>query len=229
MDATDLNKIQNLVARYGHAQLLAALALLLLIDPFLNGVVGQTVLDSFLVVTLISAIIACANTRRHVVIGVSLATSVLIALLLRRLLEFEVFDVALSMLAISFFGYVIALILGSVFRDSRRVSTDTICGALSVYLLLGLLWAFAFALLEQMVPGSFSGMEEGTSFTKYKRFLGFSFVTLTTLGYGNVVPLTPRADALAMSNAIVGQLYLTVLVARLVALNLLNGQEQSDS
>ncbi len=106
---------------------------------------------------------------------------------------------------------------------------NTSCGSLSVYLLLGLLWAFAFALLESAVPGSFSGIERGMGFTDYKRFFGFSFVTLTTLGYGNVVPLTPRADALAVAEAIVGQIYLTVLVARLVALNLIHGAEQVDS
>lgn len=215
-------------ARYRHAQLLAALTLLLIVRPFLTGLLGSRILDVFLVLTLISAIFACAKRRRHVVIGVSLATCMLIALLLRSMEGIEAADVALSLLAFCFFGYVIALVLGSVFRDSRRVSVNTICGGLSVYLLMGLLWAFAFALLESAEPGSFSGIEQGIAFTNYERFFGFSFVTLTTLGYGNVVPLTPRADALSVSEAIVGQIYLTVLVARLVALNLIHGAEQSE-
>jgi hypothetical protein len=229
MDGADLYQIQNLVARYGHAQLLTALTLLVIVDPFLSTFVGEALLDSFLVLTLFSAIFACANTRRNLVIGVSLATAMLITLFVHNRIVSNTADVALSLLGIVFFGYVIALVLASVFRDSRRVSADTICGALSVYLLLGLLWAFAFALLESAAPGSFSGVDDGASFTRYKRFLGFSFVTLTTLGYGNVVPLTPRADALAVSNAIVGQLYLTVLVARFVALNLIHGAEDRES
>lgn len=218
------------LARYRHAQLLATLTLLLIVEPFLNDLVlGVRLLNVLLVVTLISAIIACANRRRHVVIGVSLATGVLIAMISRDGRIVGAANVGLLLLAICFFGYVIALVLGSVFRDSRKVSVDTICGGLSVYLLLGLLWVFAFALLEKTVPGSFSGIEPGISSTNYERFFGFSFVTLTTLGYGNIVPLTPRANALAVSEAIVGQIYLTVLVARLVALNLIYGAEQSET
>jgi voltage-gated potassium channel len=217
-----------MISRYGHQQLLAALALLLIADPFLDGLLGTFLLDAFLVVTLISAVLACANRRRHVVVGVSLSSLVLIALVLRSLEIFEGAEVAVALLAICFFGYVIALVLGSVFRDSQKVSADTICGGLAVYLLMGLWWAFAFALLEISIPGSFSGLEE-SAFSPYKRFLGFSFVTITTLGYGNIVPLTPRADALAISEAVVGQIYLTVLVARLVALNLVHSTDTSDS
>lgn len=218
------------LARYRHAQLLATLTLLLIIEPFLNNlVVGVRLLNVLLIVTLISAIIACANRRRHVVIGVSLATGVLIAMISRDGRIVGAANVGLLLLAICFFGYVIALVLGSVFRDSRKVSVNTICGGLSVYLLLGLLWVFAFALLEKTAPGSFSGIEPTISSTSYERFFGFSFVTLTTLGYGNIVPLTPRANALAVSEAIVGQIYLTVLVARLVALNLIYGAEQSET
>ena len=59
----------------------------------------------------------------------------------------------------------------------------------------------------------------------FDRFLGFSFVTLSTLGYGNIVPLTPRADAMATSEAVTGQIYLTVMVARLVAMHMKNSDK----
>ncbi len=215
-------------ARYRHAQLLGALTLLLMVRPFLSGFLGTAVANFFLVLTLVSAILACSTRRRHLVIGISLAVAMQAALLLRSGRAVEVAGVGLPLLGLCFFGYVIALVLGSVFRDSRRVSIDTICGALSVYLLLGLAWAFAYALLESTAPGSFSGIEQGFNFTDYDRFVGYSFVTLTTLGYGNVFPLTPRADALAVSEAITGQIYLVVLVARLVALNLVGDHERAD-
>ena len=54
----------------------------------------------------------------------------------------------------------------------------------------------------------------------FQRFIGYSFVTLTTLGYGNVVPLTPRGESLAIAEAIAGQLYITVLLARFVAMEI---------
>jgi len=224
-----VNGFRSSWARYRHAQLLAALTLLLIVRPFFDSYLGPIFVDLFLVMTLISAILACANRVRHVVVGVSLATSVLIALLIRNINGAGIADLTIGVLSICFFGYVIGLVLGSVFRDSRSVSVNTICGGLAVYLLLGLWWSFAFSLLESTVPGSFSGIREGTVFTTFERFLGLSFVTLTTLGYGNVVPLTPRADALAVAEAIVGQIYLTVLVARLVALNLIHGANPSES
>jgi hypothetical protein len=117
---------------------------------------------------------------------------------------------------------VTALVLSDVFQQGDRVSSDTIYGALAGYLLLGVTWTFAFSLLESLQPGSFSGMapEAGGASASIRQFVGYSFVTLTTLGYGNIVPTNARADALAIWEAIVGQVYLTVLVARLVALNL---------
>jgi voltage-gated potassium channel Kch len=54
----------------------------------------------------------------------------------------------------------------------------------------------------------------------FERFIGFSFVTLTTLGYGNVVPLTPRGEAVATAEAVAGQLYIAVLLARFVAIDI---------
>ena len=130
----------------------------------------------------------------------------------------------------SFFGYVTALVLTDVFRDSRAVSLDTICGALAAYLLIGVVWAFSYALLEALLPGSIDGLRDEGFANGYQQYLGYSFVTLTTLGYGNVVPANAKAEALATVEAIVGQVYLTVLVARLVALNLVSerGRPEGD-
>jgi hypothetical protein len=119
-----------------------------------------------------------------------------------------------------FFGYVTFLILADVFRHSTSVSVDTIAGALAAYILLGIGWAFAYSLLEHVVPGSIAGLRAPSGLHRYYEYLGYSFDTLTTLGYGNVVPANDKADALAAAEAVVGQVYLTVLVARLVALNL---------
>ena len=130
----------DLFARYRHAQLLAALTLLLVLDPFLAGSARATLVDTLLIVTLISAIVACSTRRRHAVIGVSLAVGMQAAVLLRSVKGIETASIAMSLLALCFFGYVIALVLGSVFRDSHRVSIDTICGGLSAYLLLGIAW-----------------------------------------------------------------------------------------
>ena len=216
-----------LVQRYRHAQLLAILSLLLLVNPFLHGLVGFTFVNVMLFLVLISAVIACGGERRRVVIGVLLAVLLQAAALYREFTGVTAVSLVYSTLGVVFFGYITALVLSDIFRTSQRVSADTICGALAAYLLMGVGWAFAYALLEQLIPGSIRGLRVAID-GGYHEFLGYSFVTLTTLGYGNVVPGNDKADALASAEAIVGQVYLTVLVARLVALNLVFARAGDD-
>ncbi len=212
---------------YRHAYLLGALSLLLIVHPFLvERVLGIALVELFVLLTLIASVIICAKTRKQVGISVSLAVLMEIA----RWFYVPGQRIIMPVLALLFFGYVASLLLRTVFVESRRVSSDSICGAVSVYLIFGLLWTFAYSILETQLPGSFlvngALIEGGAGF---ERFIGFSFVTLTTLGYGNIVPMNPRADALSNAEAIVGQVYLTVLVARLVGTYLSQSSRESDS
>lgn len=205
--------------RFRHAQMLAALSLLLLANPFVEGIRTFTIVDLLLLLTLISAVVACAHRRSQVVVGLGLIAVVQGVSLYRSLHRIESVTAMYSALTLALLGYITALVLLDVFR-AREVSSDTICGALSAYLLLGLSWAFAYALLESLLPGSILGLRPAEGFNGYDTYVGFSFFTLTTVGYGNVVPNNDKADVLASAEAIVGQIYLTVLVARLVAINL---------
>lgn len=215
--------------RYRHVQLLVMLSLLLVVNPFLQGVAGVALVDLLLLLVLVSAVGACATSRRNLFIGIGLTVLMQAAALYRTVAEVELVNVAYSILGIVFFGYVTALILADVFRDKDAVSADTICGALAAYLLIGVGWAFAHALLDQLVPGSIEGLRASSGLKRYDEYLGYSFVTLTTLGYGNVVPANAKADALATGEAIVGQMYMAVLVARLVALNLATRLRREDN
>ena len=99
----------------------------------------------------------------------------------------------------------------------NNISTNRIVGAICVYLMLGVIWALSYGLLELMIPGSFGGLAEGAVTLSWSPdWLYFSFVTLATLGYGDVLPLTFFSRTLAYFEAIVGQFYLAVLVAALV-------------
>ena len=89
--------------------------------------------------------------------------------------------------------------------------------------------AFAYALLESLVPGSFTiGGEPTPADARFDRYIGFSFTTLTTLGYGTIVPTNPRADALTSLQAIAGPVYLTIVIARLVAIQVGQQEQASD-
>src|SRR5262249_1260599 len=115
---------------------------------------------------------------------------------------------------------------------AKTVTGDIVCGALCVYLLIGLIWAFLFLLLESVHPGSFrleEGLTTATDLTSARSahiaiFMYFSFITLSTVGYGEILPLTPPAHGLAALEGIIGQFYMAVLVARFVGLYIVHSQ-----
>ncbi len=108
-----------------------------------------------------------------------------------------------------------------------NISANRIVGAVCVYLMLGVIWALSYSLLEAVIPGSFTGLVEQAANAKWNPdWVYFSFVTLTTLGYGDILPVTFSARALAYLEAIVGQFYLAILVAGLVGAYLSENQGQ---
>ncbi len=88
-------------------------------------------------------------------------------------------------------------------------------GGISVYLLLGIIWAALYREMEILSPGSFAGPDDSLGFSN---FIYFSYVTLTTLGYGDILPVTQKARSLAILEAITGVVFLGTLIARLVSL-----------
>ncbi|MEE8452822.1 MAG: potassium channel family protein [Thermoguttaceae bacterium] len=126
-------------------------------------------------------------------------------------------------------SYAAILILYDVLHGGA-VTTDKLCGAMCVYLLIGVIWAVLYSLIEYGSPGSFAVSQaalalDGRNGSGYEAFATleyFSFVTLTTLGYGDITPVSPAARTLASFEAIVGQLYLAVMIARLVGLHIVH-------
>jgi len=125
-----------------------------------------------------------------------------------------------SAIVAAFAGIVIWLAYGSVMRPHRLVG-DRIVGAICVYVLIGLGWAGLYETLDSVIPGSFRFPADTAWVTPGSlRYRYFSFVTLATLGYGDVTPVTALAGTLASLESIAGQLYIGITVARLVALSL---------
>jgi hypothetical protein len=119
-----------------------------------------------------------------------------------------------------------ASILADVFR-AGRVTADKIFGALCVYLLIGFSWGILYAILDQLDPGSFTTPQETGGVSEHvarvMRMRYFSLVTLTTVGFGDIVPRSAAARMFATFEAVMGQIYLAVLVARLVGLHIVHG------
>jgi hypothetical protein len=122
------------------------------------------------------------------------------------------------------FTFIVTIsIFGDVIR-SRRVTMDTVFGACCVYLLMAVSWANIYILMELVQSGSFqlaltgSGDLWSGAGAADSQLYYFSLITLTTVGYGEIVPLTAPARSFAALEGVVGQLYVAVILARLVSL-----------
>jgi hypothetical protein len=120
---------------------------------------------------------------------------------------------------------IIALILLVQVFSTGPVTHLRIQGAIAVYLLFGLGWAHAYHIAAALVPGSFNYSYGELSTVQDWAY--YSYVTLTTLGYGDIVPVRPIARNLAITEALTGQLYLAVMLARLVAMEVISWQEKA--
>lgn len=118
------------------------------------------------------------------------------------------------------------VLLAQVFRPGR-VSHSRIQGAIAVYLMFGAAWAHAYHLAAILQPGSFNST--ANSLSSATDWIYYSFVTLTTVGYGDITAVRPIARTLSIGEALTGQLYLAVLIARLVAMEVIAWQESKTS
>lgn len=145
----------------------------------------------------------------------------------------EALVVGIRLLAVGFLGLVAGLVLARILRE-ERVRVDTIVGGICVYLLLGLLFHSIFNVVEFVWPGSFA--YAGTPLSelagadasrgRYAGLVYYSFVTLTTLGYGDVVSTWALPQVLSTAEAVTGQLYLAILIASLVGMHLVHRSGQ---
>jgi hypothetical protein len=120
---------------------------------------------------------------------------------------------------LAMFGFLIVAISHTLRQVvfGTELDANRLVGAICVFLLLGMIWAFAYSLLELAVPESFSGFSTSHTPGFDSGWLYFSFVTLTTLGYGDITPATGIARTLSYMQAVAGQFYVAVLVAGLVS------------
>jgi hypothetical protein len=171
---------------------------------------------------ILSGIYTVSDTRWHLVVGGSLLAPALVYSVANALVDLP-FAIRIAggisyCLAVAFLCYAITTRL----LRARKVNTDTLSTAVSGYLLLGILWALIFMVLHALDPGSLRGLSyaEGSLPRHLGEYFYFSFVTLSTLGYGDNVPKSDLTRAAAATEAVVGQLYLAITIARLVGLHI---------
>ena len=220
--------------RFG--SLLAALLALMLVTPFLpEGSFRLPLINILFSALLIASVYAVSQHPRVLVVGLLLGAPTLVLDWItdaRDPLALRVIDQATSVVFLSF---VIAVLLTRILRQ-QDVTADTIYGGICVYLLAGVAWAYGYDLIETVVPGSFQfgegqlpdGFSPLAQAESWRRFFFFSFVTLTTLGYGDITPVTQQARAIAISEAVAGPLFLAIFIARLVGLHMAQLHRERD-
>lgn len=187
--------------------------LMILIRPLLDDLKGLGLLtDGFFASIFISGIYAVGDNRRRFWIAVILAGGSLAARLATHFVASPVPEVVAEGFAALFFIHTLWNFVTYI-RGVRRVTLDVIFASVCAYLILGLVFADACFFLESMLPGSFKLPDAGGS---QDQFVYYSFVTLTTLGYGDIVAAGKAARSLAILEAVLGQLYLAVLIGWLV-------------
>jgi hypothetical protein len=203
--------------------LLISLLLLPLIQPIVSEVspIGKPLLlNIFFSMILFSSLYAISENK-----WLFVATLVLAVLIFcSRWMIYYLGDspdlmAIVHVLVVIFLVLIAGTMLSHVLKD-EVVTGEKVSAAICVYLFIGLIWAFLFSLTHYLRPESFRIENPVLS-----DFVYFSFSTLSTLGYGDITPLSPSARALSYVEAITGQIYLTVLVARLVGLHMVHSKE----
>jgi hypothetical protein len=205
--------------------LLISLLFLFFIYPFVRGAATKfNILDIFFLVILLSGIYAISHNKRLLAIGLLLALTALGSSVMNYFLMTTTLKIVTACSYGLFFSLLAFITFSQVMKD-KKVTTNTLLGAICVYLLFGVIWTMLYHVLEITMPGSFIVSNEDVSRTG-GNFLYYSFVTLTTLGYGDITPASSPARSLSSLEAVTGQLYIAILVARLVGLHIVHAGEK---
>jgi hypothetical protein len=192
-----------------------SLLLLLIAQPIINVVpFAQCLILALFTLVLISAMLSVIADRKQFAVLCVLVLPLVMLTWLSRLVEVGFWAiVGANLMFVAFLLYLIVLMLKRILAETV-VTGNTLIRAVSIYLMLGIAWAFVYHALEWFDPQAISLLEADSPWAD---FAYFSFTTMTTLGYGDIVPLSPMARSLVMLQAVLGPLYLTILVAKLVA------------
>ena len=177
------------------------------------------VVELILDLVLITGAYSAAWQSRHRLPFLTLTVVTLVTRWTDMILDITGFSLVSIALVLAWLVYTIALIVAALFR-MQRVSTNAILASIVAYLLTALAFASCFELIELTDPGSFTGLATGATERAISHaLLYFSFVSITTMGYGDILPVSELARSSATLEGVFGTLYLAVMIARLVGLH----------
>jgi len=206
--------------RYPVAGFLIALVLTLVSSPFEEQFRdGDLIEAGRMTVVMLTGLMALSDRRKTLALGIALVTPALVGKWVNHWRPDLVPSWVFLAPALLFMVFVVLHLLRFIVR-APRVNSEVLCAGVAGYLMLGMLWALGYIFTARLVPDSFvfsAGLNAGDSMKGFTA-LYYSFITLTTVGYGDIIPVSGAARMLAMTEAMTGTLYIAVLVARLVTL-----------
>ena len=221
--------------RSSAAQFLVGLILLLFLAPFVDELEYGPAIDALLMtVVLVLGVLAVGRSHRTLVLAMVLMLPAVIIHWVHHLHPHLLPPAVQSITSLIFIGFVEYQLLHFILR-APRVNSEVLCAGISGYLLLGILWMSAYMLVSGLHPVNLAhpelnpfaftvGVTTPHMLSRFEAYY-FSFITLSTVGYGDITPLSNGARTLAMTEAMTGTLYMAVLISRLVALYSSQGPE----
>ncbi len=199
--------------------LLLVLLILLVVAPLMPSERADYGVELFLDLVLVTGAYSAAWQSRHRLPFLVLTAATLVTRWTDMILDHSGFSLLSIVLLILWLGYAVALILTALFR-MREVGTNAILGAIVAYVLATVAFGSLYLMVELMQPGSFTGLPNGGNQADIQdALIYFSVVSITTMGYGDITPVSALARSLASIEGMFGTLYLAVMIARLVGLH----------
>ena len=202
--------------RYSAIELLVVLLLLIITAPLVQDLPAGDLMEvALLTLVMVSAVLAIGGRRRTFIVALLLVIPAIVGKWANHLSPSLVSPFVYLVPATLFFLFVVAQLINFILR-SPRVDANVLCAGLSGYLLLGLLWTPLYVAAWRWNSAAFI-MPAGATMDGFSAFY-FSFITLSTVGYGDIAPVSKAARMLAVTEAVAGLFYVAVLISRLVAI-----------
>ncbi len=208
---------RGLRKRFGNFSfLLIVLLLMMLLHPFISGERQGEYFSAGFTLAFLAGLYAIRSERHTLVKGLFLIIPAMVGNWAALVIDSTVVLTISRVFEVAFLLFVTWVILRYLLTE-REVTFDTINGAACAYIMIGLVFARAYEWLEAFEPGSFRGITEASHESTWE-FIYFSLVTMTTLGYGDITPVHNAARSMATIEAVLGQFYVAVMVAYVVAI-----------